>query len=59
MTKEQLDRLVDAIDSLHDLPLDPTNDYGNTLGDELHSIDYNLNRIADSLEQLIKIANIK
>jgi septation ring formation regulator EzrA len=31
-----------------------TNSYGQTIGDELHSIDYNLSRIAEALEILVK-----
>lgn len=49
-----LEDVTDAINSLHDLSLDPINDFGQTVGDELHSIDYQLSRIADALE---KIAN--
>lgn len=49
-----LEDVVDAIGDLHNLPLDPNNDFGMTVGDELHSIDFHLSRIADALE---KIAN--
>ena len=54
-----LEHVADAIDNLHDLPLDPKNDFNMTVGDELHNIDYNLSRIADSLEELVKIVKQK
>jgi len=55
-----LEHVADAIGGLaFDLPLDPNNDFGMTVGDELHNIDYNLSRIADSLEELVKIVKLK
>lgn len=47
--------IVDALDNIADeLNSDPNNSYGMTKGDELHHIDYQLSRIADSLELLVK-----
>jgi hypothetical protein len=54
--KETTDTLVEvsnAIDALTDR-LDPINDFGFTVGDELHNIHYQLERIADALESMIK-----
>lgn len=45
---EYIGNMIENIDT------DPTNFYGQTIGDELHDIAYQLSRIADSLE---KIAN--
>jgi hypothetical protein len=50
-----LEDVVDAIGSIgDDMNLNPTNDFNMTVGDELHNIDYQLSRIADALEALIK-----
>lgn len=48
-----LEDVCNAICDLED-KFDPKNDFGQTVGDELHQIEYQLSRIADSLE---KIAN--
>ena len=50
-----LEDVVDAIGSIGDnMNLNPSNDFNMTVGDELHSIDYQLSRIADALETIIK-----
>jgi hypothetical protein len=46
--------LEDVADAIGDINTDPKNDFGQTVGDELHDIAYTLTRIADALE---KIAN--
>jgi hypothetical protein len=54
--QETIDTLVEvsnAIDNLTDR-LDPINDFGFTVGDELHNIHYQLERIADALEAIVK-----
>jgi hypothetical protein len=50
-----LEDVVDAIGSIGDnMNLNPTNDFNMTVSDELHNIDYQLARIADALETLVK-----
>jgi hypothetical protein len=50
-----LEDVVDATGSIGDnMDLNPINDFGMTVSDELHSIDYQLARIADALEALVK-----
>ena len=51
--EDNLRDISNAIENL-EARLDPNNDFGQSVGDELHSIDFNLGRIADALE---KIAN--
>jgi hypothetical protein len=46
--------LGDVADAISDINTDPKNDFGQTVGDELHDIAWTLTRIADALE---KIAN--
>lgn len=50
--------LKDVVDELSNIEqailIDQKNDFNQTVGDELHSIDFHLSRIADALE---KIAN--
>jgi hypothetical protein len=58
MTKS-FDDMVTAIEDVagaisDDINIDPKNDFGMTVGDELHSIEFQLSRIADSLEILAK-----
>ena len=54
----KMKQAIDAIESiageLADLNLNPTNDFGYTIGDELHELNYYLKSISESLE---KIAN--
>jgi hypothetical protein len=50
-----LEDVVDAIGSIgDDMNLNPSNDFNMTVGDELHNIHYQLERIADALEALVK-----
>jgi len=50
-----LEDVVDAIGCIgDDMNLNPCNDFNMTVGDELHSIEYQLSRIADALELLVK-----
>lgn len=56
---KSFDDVVTAIEDIasaiaDDIDTDPKNDFGMTVGDELHSIDWHLSRIADSLEILVK-----
>jgi len=53
MIEETLNDIVNSIDRIGD-KLDPSNDFGQTIGDELHAIEYQLGRIADILEQIFK-----
>jgi len=57
MTNEQNEQIVSTLEEIADTlerKLDSKNDFGQYTGDILHSIDWNLSRIAESLE---KIAN--
>lgn len=56
--EENIGEIVGAIDTLTDR-LDATNDFGNTVADELHQIEYQASRIADALEGILKIMKIK
>jgi hypothetical protein len=50
-----LEDVTDAINSIGDnMNLNPTNDFGMTVSDELHNIEFHLARIADALEALVK-----
>ena len=56
---KSFDDMVIAIEDIaeaitHEINTDPKNDFGMTIGDELHSIEFQLSRIADSLEILAK-----
>jgi hypothetical protein len=46
--------LGDVADAISDINTNPQNDFGYTVGDELHEINWRLERIAVALE---KIAN--
>ena len=50
------DNITDIVNSIDNLTekFELKNDFGMTIGDELHSIEFQLSRIADALE---KIAN--
>ena len=52
--EENIQEVMSSIDNLADL-MNPTNDFGNTVGDELAGINHNVNRIADALEQMLKV----
>ena len=45
--------LQDISSACDDMDMNPTNDFGQTVGDELHYIEHQLSRIADSLETLV------
>lgn len=49
-----LEDVVDAINYLSESvnEHDPKNDFGQTVGDELHGIEFHLSRIADALEKI-------
>jgi len=56
---KSFDDMVTAIEDIaeaisNEIDTDPKNDFGMTVGDELHSIEFQLSRIADSLEILAK-----
>jgi hypothetical protein len=56
---KSFDDMVSAIEDIagaisDEIDTDPKNDFGMTVGDELHSIEFQLSRIADSLEILTK-----
>ena len=56
---KSFDDMVSAIEDIagaisHEIDTDPKNDFGMTVGDELHNIEFHLSRIADSLEILVK-----
>lgn len=51
---EALQAIATAIDDFGYQYGNPQNDFGQTIGDELHDIAYQFSRIADALE---KIAN--
>jgi hypothetical protein len=48
--KEEMNLIADV---LSDLPLDPQNDFGYTVGDELHEMNHTLARIAEALEKIV------
>lgn len=61
---KSFDDLVEAIEDIagaitDEINTDPINSFGITIGDELHSIDWQLSRIADSLETLVKHFTVK
>jgi|688.fasta_scaffold1838955_2 hypothetical protein len=49
--EKQITEIINSIDDIS-YHLNPNNDYGQTVGDELHSISWQLERIADILERL-------
>ena len=53
-TEELLVRLSDIANSLDAIEscLNPKNEFGYTVGDQLYEMTYNLSRIADSLEKI-------
>jgi methyl-accepting chemotaxis protein len=52
--EDNIAEIVSSIDHLAD-QINPTNDFGNTVGDEVAGINQNLSRVADALEQILKI----
>ena len=53
-TAEAIQAIANAIDDFGYQHGNPNNDFGMSIGDELHDIAYQFSRIADALE---KIAN--
>lgn len=51
--EDNIAEIAGALDNLAD-QINPTNDFGNTLGDELHQIEYQISRVADALESILK-----
>ena len=54
MIEDTMTEMVNSLDNIAD-QLNPTNDFGSTVGDELNGIHFNLSRIADALEGILKI----
>lgn len=52
--EDNIAEIVSSIDHLSD-QINPVNDFGNTVGDEVAGINQNLGRVADALEQILKI----
>ena len=50
------DTITEVVNSLDNLSekFELKNDFGMTIGDELHNIEFQLSRIADSLETIVK-----
>lgn len=53
MLEDKIESVANGLDFISD-QLNPLNDFGNSVGDELHQIEYQLTRIADALEQIVK-----
>jgi len=53
MLEDKIESVATGLDYISD-QLNPLNDFGNSVGDELHQIEYQLSRIADSLEAIVK-----
>ena len=51
--EENIAEIAGALDTLTD-QINPLNDFGNTVGDELHQIEYQIMRVADALESILK-----
>jgi hypothetical protein len=51
--EDNIENVAAALDSLLE-NINPTNDFGNTVGDELHQIEFQIGRVADALEQILK-----
>jgi hypothetical protein len=51
--EDNIESVASALDSIMD-KMDPMNDFGNTVSDELHQIEYQISRVADALEQILK-----
>lgn len=52
--EDSIIEMVNSIDNVAD-QLNPNNDFGNTVSDELHQIEYQIGRVADALEAILKI----
>ena len=51
--EDNITEMVNSLDHIAD-QLNPSNDFGSTVGDELNGIHFNLSRIADALEKIVK-----
>lgn len=51
--EDNIAEIVSSIDNLSD-QLNPVNDFGSTIGDELAAINHNISRVADALEFIMK-----
>jgi hypothetical protein len=52
MIEETLQNLVNAVENLSDLNVNPDNSFGVSLGDQVYELTYEVKRIADVLEQI-------
>ena len=52
MKQETTYTLEDVVDAIGDIDTDHKNDFGYTVGDELHEINWRLERIAVALETI-------
>lgn len=53
MLEDKIESIANTLDHLSD-QVNPLNDFGNTVGDELHQIEYQISRVADALEAILK-----
>jgi hypothetical protein len=53
MKQETTYTLEDVVDAIGDIDTDHKNDHGYTLGDELHEMNWRLERIAVALEKIV------
>ena len=51
--EDNIAEIVASIDNLAD-QINPVNDFGSTVGDELSAINHNISRVADALESILK-----
>ena len=51
--EENITEIVASIDHLAD-QINPVNDFGSTVGDELAAINHNISRVADAVENIMK-----
>ena len=51
--EDNIENIASALDNIMD-KMDPMNDFGNTVSDELHQIEYQISRVADALESMLK-----
>jgi hypothetical protein len=54
MTRELEDNITEVVNAVDNLAkkFELKNDFGQTIGDELHEMNWHLSRIADSLEKI-------
>jgi hypothetical protein len=53
MKQETTYTLEDVVDAIGDIDTDHKNDFGQTVGDELHEMNWRLERIAVALEKIV------